>query len=41
MADIAEQTGFDNSSYFTTVFKQATGLSPREYRKLGAGDHQE
>ncbi|WP_418040502.1 response regulator transcription factor [Paenibacillus xylanilyticus] len=41
MADIAEQTGFDNSSYFTTVFKQATGLSPREYRKQGAGDHHE
>ena len=35
MAEIAEQTGFDNSSYFTTVFKQATGLSPREYRKQG------
>ncbi|UPK44939.1 response regulator transcription factor [Paenibacillus pabuli] len=33
MADIAEQTGFDNSSYFTTVFKQMTGLSPREFRK--------
>ncbi|MDQ0171802.1 response regulator [Paenibacillus tundrae] len=33
MAEIAEQTGFDNSSYFTTVFKQMTGVSPREYRK--------
>lgn len=33
MAAIAEQTGFDNSSYFTTVFKQLTGLSPRAYRK--------
>lgn len=33
MADIAELTGFDNSSYFTTVFKQMTGISPREYRK--------
>lgn len=33
MADIAELTGFDNSSYFTTVFKQMTGVSPREYRK--------
>jgi two-component system response regulator YesN len=36
MADIAELTGFDNSSYFTTVFKQMTGVSPREYRKQAA-----
>lgn len=28
MADIAELTGFDNSSYFTTVFKQMTGYHP-------------
>ncbi|MFS0870862.1 response regulator [Paenibacillus xylanilyticus] len=41
MADIAEQTGFDNSSYFTTVFKQMTGLSPREYRKQPNGSNSE
>ncbi|WP_019639573.1 response regulator transcription factor [Paenibacillus fonticola] len=33
MVDIAEHTGFDNSSYFTTVFKQWTGMSPTEYRR--------
>lgn len=33
MTEIAEQTGFDNSSYFTAVFKQLTGMSPSDYRK--------
>ncbi|MNP46482.1 Arabinose operon regulatory protein [compost metagenome] len=33
MTDIAEHVGFDNASYFTTVFKQLTNLSPSEYRK--------
>ncbi|MDO3412463.1 response regulator [Saccharibacillus sp. CPCC 101409] len=33
MSSIAEQTGFDTSSYFTTVFKQLTGMSPRAFRK--------
>ncbi|AIQ18845.1 hypothetical protein H70357_20685 [Paenibacillus sp. FSL H7-0357] len=33
MLEIAEESGFDNSSYFTTVFKQLTGKSPSEYRK--------
>ena len=33
MTEIAEETGFDNASYFTTVFKQFTGISPSEYRK--------
>ncbi|WP_151737494.1 response regulator transcription factor [Paenibacillus tengchongensis] len=33
MTDIAGQVGFDNSSYFTVVFKQLTGESPREFRK--------
>ncbi|PZD95759.1 hypothetical protein DNH61_09880 [Paenibacillus sambharensis] len=33
MMEIAEQTGFDNASYFTAVFKQLTGRSPSEYRK--------
>jgi two-component system response regulator YesN len=33
MTDIAEHTGFENSSYFTTVFKQLIGMSPSEYRK--------
>lgn len=33
MTEIAERIGFDNSSYFTVVFKQMTGESPREFRK--------
>ncbi|CAM4163675.1 response regulator [Paenibacillus alkaliterrae] len=33
MTEIAEQTGFDNSSYFTAVFKQLTGMSPSDFRK--------
>lgn len=33
MTEIAEQTGFDNSSYFTAVFKQLMRMSPSDYRK--------
>ncbi|MCM3781371.1 response regulator [Neobacillus mesonae] len=33
MTEIAERVGFDNSSYFTVVFKQLTGTSPRNYRR--------
>ncbi|MEK5164211.1 response regulator [Paenibacillus sp. FSL R5-0527] len=33
MTEIAEQVGFDNSSYFAVVFKQITGQSPRAFRK--------
>lgn len=31
-AKIAETVGFTNSSYFFTVFKKITGMSPRDYR---------
>ena len=30
--DIATDIGFNSSKYFSTAFKLATGLSPREYR---------
>ncbi len=33
VTDIALQTGFDNVSYFSTVFKKYTGMSPNEYKK--------
>lgn len=33
ISDIALQTGFDNISYFSTVFKKITGKPPNEYRK--------
>ncbi|PMC35642.1 hypothetical protein CJ195_17795 [Bacillus sp. UMB0899] len=31
--EIAESIGYDDSNYFTTVFKRLTNKSPREYRK--------
>ncbi|MCC8082529.1 MAG: PocR ligand-binding domain-containing protein [Lachnospiraceae bacterium] len=31
--DIAIAVGFDNQSYFTSVFKKKTGLTPGQYRK--------
>ena len=33
--EIAEQTGFDNSNYFSMQFKKMFGKSPMEYRKSG------
>ncbi|WP_166241982.1 AraC family transcriptional regulator [Paenibacillus turpanensis] len=32
ITDIAEQTGFSDSSHFTRVFKRICGLTPKEYR---------
>lgn len=32
---IASQVGFDNFSYFSTLFKKLTGVSPQFYRKEG------
>jgi len=34
MYEIAEMTGFNSASYFSNVFKNITGLSPKEYREL-------
>jgi two-component system response regulator YesN len=31
--EIGPKVGYDNPSYFSTVFKKATGMSPSEYRK--------
>ena len=31
--DIASEVGYDDSSYFSKVFKRNTGLSPSQYRK--------
>ena len=32
--EIAEQTGFSDSQYFSTVFKKNMGVSPKEYRDM-------
>jgi two-component system, response regulator YesN len=31
--EISEKVGFNNSTYFSTIFKKYTGYSPSEYRK--------
>ena len=33
VSDVAEMVGFDNFSYFSTVFKKITGMTPKEYKK--------
>ena len=33
VTDISESLGFDDPLYFSRVFKNNTGISPREYRK--------
>lgn len=34
ITDISQQCGFNDSNYFSTVFKKATGLTPIHYRKI-------
>lgn len=34
VTQVADQCGFSDSNYFGDAFKKATGLSPRQYRKL-------
>ena len=36
--EIADQTGFTTSRYFSTVFKQCTGCSPTQYRERSPVD---
>ena len=31
--DISEEVGFDNYSYYSKIFKDIEGISPREYKK--------
>lgn len=37
VSDIAIRIGIDNYSYFSTVFKKYTGMSPMEYRRENGG----
>ena len=32
--EIATDVGFENNSYFATVFKKLEGLSPNKFREL-------
>jgi two-component system, response regulator YesN len=32
--EVASQIGYSDSTYFSRVFKEATGMSPVEYQKL-------
>ena len=33
VSDVAETVGFDNFTYFSTIFKKYTGVSPNQYCK--------
>lgn len=33
VSDVAESVGFENFTYFSTVFKKYTGMTPNQYRK--------
>lgn len=33
VSDVAEEVGFDNFTYFSTMFKKYTGITPNQYRK--------
>lgn len=34
VSEIAQSVGFDNYSYFSTVFKKVTGKSPKDYKSI-------
>ena len=34
VSDIAEKTGYHDVSYFISVFKKKTGVTPKEWRSL-------
>ena len=39
ISDVAAEVGFDNFSYFSTVFKKTTGLTPGEYHTQTTGQN--
>ncbi len=34
ISDVAEKVGFENFTYFSTIFKKYTGMSPNRFKKL-------
>jgi two-component system response regulator YesN len=38
ISDIAEKTGFTNSSYFYRMFKKTNGVTPNDYRRISHED---
>lgn len=40
VGEIASAVGFEGASYFAKVFREATGCSPRAFRKGGAGERE-
>lgn len=39
IAEIADDAGFTDASYFTKTFKASFGMTPKEYRNKFSGDH--
>jgi len=37
LLDISEQSGFEDQSYFSKVFKKISGVTPKEYRSIAKG----
>jgi two-component system response regulator YesN len=40
ISDVACEVGFDNFSYFSTVFKKTTGYTPNEYQAMATEQNQ-
>jgi two-component system response regulator YesN len=40
ISDVASEVGFDNFSYFSTVFKKTTGYTPNEYHAMTTGQNE-
>lgn len=39
IAEIAEEIGYNNTNYFSKMFKKLNGLTPKEFREKYAGDY--
>jgi AraC family transcriptional regulator of arabinose operon len=34
VSEVGKRVGFDNNSYFSTIFRKYEGISPRQYKEL-------